>query len=394
MTGNWLLPENLADVLPAEALQIESLRRRMLDLFRGRGFELVLPPLVEYLESLLPTAGQDLRLRTFKLVDQLSGRTLGVRADMTSQVTRIDAHILNRPGVVRLCYCGPVLHARPAGLMANRELLQIGAEIYGQPSLEADLDIIRLALDCLNMADVEQPALVLCHAGLVRAIIESDLKAVARADEIVTLLRDKDLPGLADLRLGPNAIDALTVTALEVLPKSYGDLHALAKAKHALPKLPGVTLAIEELESLFKSLSYTHVSIDLSDVGAYGYHSGVTFSIYAEGWHDALVQGGRYDNVSQSFGRPRSATGFSLDLRKIARDLWHSEKPKAICAPHDPSPDLQKLVTDLRESGEIVVQLFSKENPPHDAFLFDRHIVQVDRQWVVQNTPLHKTVDI
>jgi len=388
------LPENLADVLPAEALQIESLRRRMLDLFRGRGFELVLPPLVEYLESLLPTAGQDLRLRTFKLVDQLSGRTLGVRADMTSQVTRIDAHILNRPGVVRLCYCGPVLHARPAGLMANRELLQIGAEIYGQPSLEADLDIIRLALDCLNLADVGQPALVLCHAGLVRAIIESDLKAVARADEIVTLLRDKDLPGLACLGLGPAAIDALTVTALEVLPKSYGDLQSLAKAKHALPKLPGVTLAIEELESLFKSLSYTRVSIDLSDVGAYGYHSGVTFSIYAEGWHDALVQGGRYDNVGQSFGRSRSATGFSLDLRKIARDLWHSEKPKAICAPHDPSPDLQKLVTDLRESGEIVVQLFSKENPPHDAFLFDRHIVQVDRQWVVQNTPLHKTVDI
>jgi ATP phosphoribosyltransferase regulatory subunit len=387
MKGNWLLPENLADVLPAEALQIESLRRRMLDLFKGRGFELVLPPLVEYLESLLPNAGQDLRLRTFKLVDQLSGRTLGVRADMTPQVTRIDAHILNRPGIVRLCYCGPVLHARPAGLIANRELLQIGAEIYGHAGLEADLDIIRLALECVAMAGVRQPALVLCHAGLVRAIIESDAQAVVRADEIMSLLRDKDLPGLAELRQGPHALKALTVEALEVLPKSYGDLKSLAHAQTLLPKLPGVTDAFEAFKFLIKSLGHRHVSIDLSDVGAYGYHSGITFSIYADGWYDALVQGGRYDNVGQSFGRARSATGFSLDLRKIAKDLWHTSKPKAIFAPNEESSDLKKLVTELRESGEIVVQLFSQEKPPHDAFLFDRQIVQVDRQWVVQSIP-------
>ena len=387
MKGNWLLPENLADVLPAEALQIESLRRRMLDLFKGRGFELVLPPLVEYLESLLPDAGQDLRLRTFKLVDQLSGRTLGVRADMTPQVTRIDAHILNRPGIVRLCYCGPVLHARPAGLIANRELSQIGAEIYGHAGLEADLDIIRLALECVALAGINQPALVLCHAGLVRAIIESDTQAITRADDIMSLLRDKDLPGLADLRSGSHALKASTVEALEVLAKSYGDMQVLTRAHTLLPQLPGVTSAIEALQSLIKSLGHSHVSIDLSDVGAYGYHSGVTFSIYADGWHDALVQGGRYDNVGKAFGRARSAAGFSLDLRKIAKDLWHTSKPKAIFAPNDQSPDLQKLVKELRESGEIIVQLFSEEKPPHDAFLFDRQIVQVDRQWVVQNVP-------
>jgi len=387
MKGNWLLPENLADVLPAEALQIESLRRHMLDLFKGRGFELVLPPLVEYLESLLPDAGQDLRLRTFKLVDQLSGRTLGVRADMTPQVTRIDAHILNRPGIVRLCYCGPVLHARPAGLMANRELLQIGAEIYGHVGLEADLDIIRLALECVAMASIHQPALVLCHAGLVRAIIESDAQAVARADEIMSLLRDKDLPGLADLRRGAHALKASTVAALEVLPNSYGDLQALSRAQTLLPELPGVTSALEALQSLLKLLGHLNVSIDLSDVGAYGYHSGVTFSIYADGWYDALLQGGRYDNVGQAFGRARSAVGFSLDLRKIARNLWQTTKPKAIYAPNDQSADLQELVTELRDSGEIVVQLFSQEKPPHDAFLFDRRIVQVDRQWVVQSAP-------
>jgi ATP phosphoribosyltransferase regulatory subunit len=387
MKGNWLLPENLADVLPAEALQIEALRRRMLDLFKGRGFELVLPPLVEYLESLLPDAGQDLRLRTFKLVDQLSGRTLGVRADMTPQVTRIDAHILNRPGIVRLCYCGPVLHARPAGLMANRELLQIGAEIYGHAGLEADLDIIRLALDCVAMAGIHQPALVLCHAGLVRAIIEPDEQAVARADEIMSLLRDKDLPGLADLRQGAHALKAETVDALEILPKSYGDLQALNHAQTLLPQLVGITDAFKALQSLIESLGHPNVSIDLSDVGAYGYHSGVTFSIYADGWHDALVQGGRYDNVGKAFGRARTAAGFSLDLRKIARDLWHVPKPKAIYAPNDQSAELQKMVTELREAGEIVVQLFSQEKPPHDAFLFDRHIVQVDRQWVVQSAP-------
>lgn len=387
MKGNWLLPENLADVLPAEALQIESLRRRMLDLFKGRGFELVFPPLVEYLESLLSEAGQDLRLRTFKLVDQVSGRTLGVRADMTPQVTRIDAHILNRPGIVRLCYCGPVLHARAAGLMANRELFQIGAEIYGHGGLEADLDIIRLALECVALADIAQPALVLCHAGLVRALIESDSKAVVRADEIMALLRDKDLPGLALLRQGQDALNESTVVALEVLPKCYGGLPALEKATAHLPNLPGVRGALEDLKALLAQLNPKSVSIDLSDVGAYGYHSGVTFSIYADGWHDALVQGGRYDNVGRSFGRARAAIGFSLDLRKIARDLRSASKPRAISAPHDLNADLNTLIQSLRESGEIVVQLFSNESAPHDAFLFDRRIVQVDRQWVVQRVP-------
>lgn len=390
MKGNWLLPESLADVLPAEALQIELLRRRMLDLFKGRGFELVLPPLVEYLESLLTDAGQDLRLRTFKLVDQLSGRTLGVRADMTPQITRIDAHILNRPGIVRLCYCGPVLHARPAGLLANRELLQIGAEIYGHGGIEADLDIIRLALDCVALAGVQQPALVLSHSGLVRAIIEPDEQAVARADEIMSLLRDKDLPGLAQLRFGQDALQEATVLALEALPKCYGGQEVLQKAGQSLPQLPGVLASLKALQSLIDALTQTHVNIDLSDVGAYGYHSGVTFSIYADGWHDAIVQGGRYDSVGRAFGRARPATGFSLDLRKIARELWHTSKPKAIHAPNDPSPKLKNLVTSLRESGEIVVQLFSEEKPPHDAFLFDRHIVQVDRQWVVQNVPSTK----
>ena len=172
--GNWLLPESLADILPAEARRIEELRRALLDLYRTYGFELVAPPLVEYIDSLLSGTGTDSNLRTCKLVDQLSGRTLGVRADMTPQVTRIDAHLLNRAGVTRLCYCGPVLHARPADLVSSRELLQIGAEIYGHAGFEADIEIIRLLLETVELAGVRSPRLVLCHPGVLDAVLQGD----------------------------------------------------------------------------------------------------------------------------------------------------------------------------------------------------------------------------
>ena len=385
MKGNWLLPESLADMLPAEARRIEELRRQLLDLFRTYGFELVAPPLVEYIDSLLSGTGSDLNLRTSKLVDQLSGRTLGVRADMTPQVTRIDAHLLNRAGVTRLCYCGPVLHARPAGLLSSRELLQIGAEIFGHAGFEADLEIIRLALESARLAGVQTLRLDLCHAGLVRSLIEADPEAQQRADEIMALLRDKDLPGLAELGEGANALRAQTVQSLVALPKLYGDRSVIDRARRVLPTLPGVVSALDTLAQVIGALDDVSVGIDLADVGTYGYHSGVTFSIYADDWHDSLVQGGRYDNVSLAFGRARPATGFSLDLRKLAGGLLPAVPSPAIRAPAGQDPKLRAAIQALRLAGDIVVQVFPGEHATHDEFVFDRELVLQSGQWKVQN---------
>ncbi len=385
MKGNWLLPESLADVLPAEARRIEELRRLLLDLFRTYGFEMVAPPLVEYIDSLLSGTGTDLNLRTSKLVDQLSGRTLGIRADMTPQVTRIDAHLLNRAGVTRLCYCGPVLHARPAGLLSSRELLQIGAEIYGHAGIEADLEIIRLALESARLAGIHSLRLDICHAGLVKCLIDGDAMARARADEIMSLLRDKDLPGIACLSVGEQALQAETVQALEALPMLYGDRQALERARQALPALPGVVAALDDLQQLLDALDDVAVGVDLADVGSYGYHSGVTFSVYAEGWHDAVVQGGRYDDVSRAFGRARPATGFSLDLRKLAAGLEPAAAAPAIRAPFGHDPSLRQAVQALRQQGHIVVQFFPGEGATHDEFVFDRELIEQAGQWVVKS---------
>ena len=384
MKGNWLLPESLADTLPAEARRIEELRRQLLDLFRTYGFELVAPPLVEYIDSLLSGTGSDLNLRTSKLVDQLSGRTLGVRADMTPQITRIDAHLLNRSGVTRLCYCGPVLHARPAGLLSSRELLQIGAEIFGHQGFEADLEIIRLALESARLAGVQALRLDLCHAGLVRSLIEADAAAQLRADEIMALLRDKDLPGLAGLAQGAGALQAQTVQALAWLPKLYGDRTVIDRARKVLPNTVGVVAALDTLAQLLGALDDVSVGVDLADVGTYGYHTGVTFSIYADGWHDALVQGGRYDNVSLAFGRARPATGFSLDLRKLAAGLLPAVATPAVRAPAGQDAGLRAAVQALRQEGHIVVQVFPGETATHDEFVFDRELVCQGGHWKMQ----------
>jgi ATP phosphoribosyltransferase regulatory subunit len=384
MKGNWLLPESLADTLPAEARRIEELRRQLLDLFRTYGFELVAPPLVEYIDSLLSGTGSDLNLRTSKLVDQLSGRTLGVRADMTPQITRIDAHLLNRAGVTRLCYCGPVLHARPAGLLSSRELLQIGAEIFGHKGFEADLEIIRLALESARLAGVQALRLDLCHAGLVRSLIEADAAAQPRADEIMALLRDKDLPGIAGLAQGAGALQPETVQALAWLPKLYGDRTVIDRARKVLPNTAGVVAALDTLAQLLGVLDDVSVGVDLADVGTYGYHTGVTFSIYADGWHDALVQGGRYDNVSLAFGRARPATGFSLDLRKLAAGLLPALATPAVRAPAGQDPALRAAVQALRQEGHIVVQVFPGETATHDEFIFDRELVCQGGLWKMQ----------
>lgn len=386
--SKWLLPEHLADILPAEARRIEELRRDLLDLYRTHGFELVAPPLVEYLDSLLSGTGSDLNLRTCKLVDQLSGRTLGVRADITPQVSRIDAHLLNRPGVTRLCYCGTVLHARPADLLSDRELLQIGAEVFGHDGVEADIQIIQLALESVQRAGVRNARIDLNHPGVFRALVNAD-PALAEVDaELSDMLASKDVSGISRLCATLNDVRPDTVQALVAMPRLYGGVAMLDQALQVLPRLPAVLKAVNDLKALVAALPDYEFSIDLADAGAgYAYHSGVVFSIYAQGWHDALVRGGRYDGVGKVFGRSRPATGFSLDLRKLSAGLGAPPLARAIQAPWGTQSALVQAIRSLRDAGEIVVQVLPGQPHSLDEFQVDRELVQQDGQWVIRAIP-------
>ncbi|RJG00491.1 ATP phosphoribosyltransferase regulatory subunit [Noviherbaspirillum sedimenti] len=378
----WLLPENIADVLPAEARKIEDLRRNMLDTFRRYGYELVMPPMLEYLESLLTGAGQDMGLRTFKLVDQLSGRTLGLRADMTTQVARIDAHLLNRSSVTRLCYAGSVLHTRPSGLHATREPLQIGAEIYGHAGLEADAEIQELVLACLALAGIAEVRLDLCHVGVVRAILQSDVRAQSDEEALISLLKTKDGAGLRELT-GDYA--PATRAALLALPALYGDGSVLAAARAALPALPGVVQALDELQALLDVAGSATVTIDLADLRGYQYESGAMFAAYVPGLPNAVARGGRYDHVGEAFGRARPATGFSMDLRELARLLPAVERSSAILAPWGRDNALREQITALRRAGEVVIQCFPGHGREQGEFDCDRELVCEGGNWVLKN---------
>ena len=379
---NWLLPENIADVLPSEARKIEDLRRRMLDNFRLYGYEMVMPPLLEYLESLLTGAGQDTDLRTFKLVDQLSGRTLGIRADMTTQVARIDAHLLNRDSVTRLCYASSVLHTRPSGLHATREPLQIGAEIYGHGGLEADAEIQELALSSLAQAGITQVRLDLCHVGVLRAIIANDALARQQAAQLFDLLQAKDVPGLQELSRN---YQPQVRAALLALPGLYGDIDVIAKARQILPPFAGIAQAIDELVALAQLAGEANVTIDLADLRGYHYHSGVMFAAYVPGLPNAVVRGGRYDHVGEAFGRSRPATGFSMDLRELARLLPGAERKRAIRAPWGTEAGLREKITELRQAGEVVIQCFPGHENDQDEFDCDRAVELSDGNWIIKN---------
>ncbi|WP_186202378.1 ATP phosphoribosyltransferase regulatory subunit [Burkholderia gladioli] len=379
--STWLLPENIADVLPSEARKIEELRRRLLDRFRSYGYEMVMPPLLEYLESLLTGGGNDLHLRTFKLVDELSGRTLGLRADMTPQVARIDAHLLNRQGVTRLCYAGNVLHTRPRGLHATREQIQIGAELYGHAGLEADLEVQQLMLDALRLTGIGTIRLDLCHAGVLNALFSRDAVAAARGETLYGALAGKDVPLLNELTedLGPD-----TRAALRALPHLYGDASVIDEARSQLPALPEIARALDDLAQLAAQVQGAEVAIDLADLRGYAYHSGAMFSAYVDGVPNAVARGGRYDHVGQAYGRARPATGFSLDLREIARISPIEARGTAILAPWRQDEALRVAVAALRDAGEVVIQALPGHDHVLDEFACDRVLVEQGGTWLVQ----------
>jgi len=350
--ARWLLPENISDVLPAEARAVEALRRALLDLYRGYGYELVIPPLLEHLDSLLTGSGHDLDLTTLKLVDQLSGRTLGLRADSTPQVARIDSHILNRSGVVRLCYAGPTLHARPMHPLASREPLQVGAEIYGDADFGADQEILELAVRSARTIGAARAQVDLGHTGVLRALLGEVLHAPAGVEPVLAALTAKDPSAL---RSAGAALSAANRRALHVLPELNGGLEVLEAARRELPRSAALDAALDDLARLAQGCAADAVSIDLSDLHGFRYHTGVTFAVYVAGLKGPLLRGGRYDDIGQAFGRARPATGFSLlDLREAAQ--LHGAAPvRAIVAPRLEDAALRAAIEALREQGEVVV---------------------------------------
>jgi len=378
---NWLLPEHFADALPAEAARIESLRRRLLDLFRVHGYELVMPPLLEYLESLLTGSGHDLRLRTFKLVDQVSGRTLGVRPDITPQVARIDAHLLNRQGVTRLCYSGSVLHTLPASLTASREPMQLGAELYGYAGVAADGEVIRLMAGALRAAGVPAARIDLGHVGVFRALAAAAGLDAELEGALLLLLQGKDVPSLRELCA---RMDEPLRSALLSLPALYGGVETLAAATKALPAWPQVTAALETLRQLQASLPDLPLSFDLADLRGYHYHNGVVFAAYCTDFSSAVARGGRYDGVGRAFGRDRPATGFSMDLRDLAGLAASGEAPGAILAPCSAnSAHLADTIAVLRARGEVVVELLPSETHSEGPRC-DRQLLERDGQWLIE----------
>ncbi len=378
---NWLLPEYFADALPAEAERIERLRRALLDHFRSHGFEFVMPPMLEYLESLLTGAGKDLNLRTFKLVDQLSGRTMGVRADITPQTARIDAHLLNHQGVTRLCYCDSVLHTLPATISASREPVQIGAELYGHAGIAADLAVIRLMAGAFARIKVPVSRIDLGHVGIFRALAEAAGLPSESEETVLSLLQAKDVPGLSEACA--NVVSPYR-EALQRLPQLYGGSEVLEHAAAELPALPGIVAALDGLRHLVEAAPDLPFSIDLSDLRGYHYHNGVVFAAYCPGYPAAVALGGRYDGAGKAFGRDRPATGFSMDLREVAR-LAPAGKPMgAILAPsaaHDGK--LAAHIAALREQGEVVVELLPGESACEGP-ICDRKLAQVGEQWIIE----------
>ena len=381
---NWLLPEFIEDVLPAEAARIEQLRRQLLDLFKVHGYQYVIPPMLEYLESLITGTGHDLDLATFKVVDQLTGRLMGVRADTTPQAARIDAHILNQQGVSRLCYAGTVLRTKPDGLARTREPLQLGAELFGHAGIEADIEIQRLMIKALQLMGLSDLHIDFSHVAIFENLIQSANIQPALEQALYAALQSKDKSAVASLASG---LDATIQQALMALTDLNGDVTMLDKAESVLPKLQAITKAVAELRAVASNLSDLNVQVgfDLSELRGYHYHSGMVFAAYAQGYAGPLALGGRYDEVGSAFGRARPATGFSLDLRGVITALAPATLPKAILAPAGCEKDLLSEIEALRIEGLVVIQALPNVTTNAKELNCDSQLVLRDGKWLIEN---------
>ena len=374
----WLLPDGIEEVLPVAAARVEQLRRQLLDLYGSWGYQLVIPPLVEFTESLLIGLGADIDLLTFRVTDQLSGRSMGIRADITPQVARIDAHSLAAQGVSRFCYAGSVLHTRAESLQASRSPIKLGAELYGDSSLKADIEVISLLLETLKAAGLESIPLDLGHVGIFRALLADSGLDAEREAAVFDALQRKSVPDLAEVL--QSVTDAERRQQIIELAGMHGNASVL-------DNVPCAGKAIAELREVSAVIAerYPEIDIyfDLSELRGYHYHTGLVFAAYVPGHGQALANGGRYDDVGQVFGRARPATGFSTDLKALL-ELLDAEIVTAgagISAPHTGEAGLWRVVEKLRAAGEMVVGSLSGEIDER----CDRQLVLRDGEWQVES---------
>jgi ATP phosphoribosyltransferase regulatory subunit len=359
--NQWTLPDYVEDMLPDEAAYLESLRRSILDLYQAHGYFYVIPPMLEYIES-LNSNGQDMDLDTFKVVDQLSGRLMGVRADITPQVARIDAHLIHNEEVTRLSYAGSVLRTKPASFLQSREPFQIGAELYGFKGIKADLEIQALLIKTLNTIGIKSPVFDFNHLDIFTSLIASSNIERDLLDRLYEAMQKKDKSEVKSLT---QSLDKKNREALIALVSLYGDVNILKEAGKVLPQDKAIKNALQFLNRIDKALKESDITIsyDLSDIRGYQYHNGLVFSVYADQCYSPIALGGRYDNIGASFGRNRPATGFTMDLKNIVTLFPNSKKARAILAPQSNDGGLQKAIETLRQQGDIVaIDLFGDMN--------------------------------
>ncbi len=360
---SWLLPDGIEEILPEEAKHLESLRRKILDMFACWGYELVIPPFIDYLDSLLTGSGHDLELQTFKLTDQVSGEMLGVRADMTPQVARIDAHNLKHEWPTRLCYAGTILRTKGDPLEKTRSPMQIGAELYGHAGKESDVEVIRLMLEMLAMAGLQNVHLDLGHVGIYRALSRQAGLTDVQEAELFDVLQRKARPELQELMAGYSIDSDLKAMFLK-LPELNGGKETISKARAVLLAANGeVKQALADLEAIAEKLAASFpslpVSFDLAELRGYHYHTGVVFAAFVPSVGREIARGGRYDNIGAIFGRERPATGFSADLKSLStlsKTSYKKEQRALIFAPFLDDAALNEKIRDLRAEGQAVVQ--------------------------------------
>lgn len=379
---NWLLPEFIEDVMPAEAARIESSRRQLLDLFKAHGYQYVIPPTLEYVESLITGTGRGLDVATFKVVDQLTGRMMGIRADTTPQAARIDAHMLNYEGVSRLCYAGTVLRTSPSGIARTREPFQVGAELFGHAGVESDIEIQRLMIKALKSIGITNLHVDFSHVGIFESLIEAGNVDQALENELYAALLSKDKTLVAELA---SSLDAKIKQALIGLTDLNGDSRVLAKAQAELPQLPKIKKALQDLTAVAAKLNDLGLEIgfDLSELRGYSYHSGLVFAAYAKNYSGPLALGGRYDEVGVSFGRARAATGFSMDLRGVVAALNTATLTKGILAPLSEDAALQETIDTLRSKGQMVIQALPNDQTSLIELNCDKELKHQNGEWQV-----------
>ncbi len=386
--NRWLLPDGVDEILPPAAHNLETLRRDILDLYRSWGYELVITPLIEFLESLTIVPSEHLHLETFKVVDQISGRSMGIRADITSQAARIDAHVLQKNGPNRLCYADSVLRTRPSIMLGTRSPYRIGAELYGHRGIESDVEVISLMLETLKLAGVENVQLALGHVGIYRSLIENAGLDPQLEKKLFRALQSKSEKDIDDLLHSHNTNGGL-LAMLKALPGLSGDATVLDLADQVLKHAPGtVKEDIEQLRQLKQLLNarYPDQSLyfDLSELRGYEYHTGVVFAAYIAGFGTSVAKGGRYDDIGKGFGRSRPATGFDSDLKNLLalgnRKFHETER---IMAPADSDPELLTFISELRSHGYQVLSTLPGQQESAQEMGCTQEIVKLDGKWLL-----------